>query len=140
MKLIKYDNVWNDPIGEFENIFGRMFADRGLLPAWFTGADEGLRGFRMDTFANDEGYQLVAELPGIPKEAIDIKLENSVLTISGAHSSGEGDNKRSFKFSRSVTVGDDVNADGVSAKLENGLLTVNLPKAEERKPRAITVN
>lgn len=140
MKLVKYDTVWNDPIGEFENIFGRVFADRGLLPAWLGEAADNARGFRMDTFADDEGYRLVAELPGIPKEAIDLKLENSVLTISGEHHFGEGDQRRSFKFSRSVTVGDDVNAEAVTAKLENGLLTIHLPKSEERKPRAITIN
>lgn len=140
MKLIKYDNLWNDPVAEFENLFGRLLNDRGLVPGWYTAGGEPDRSFRMDSFANDDGYQLVAELPGIPKEAIDIKLENSVLTISGQYTFEEENAKRAIKFSRSITVGDDINAEAVSAKLENGLLTVTLPKAEERKPKAITVN
>lgn len=137
MRLIKYDNFWNDPFAEFDNLFNRVLGDRSLLPQLFSGETE--RSFRLDTYAHDDGYEVVAELPGIPKEAVEVKLENAVLTISGDHKSGEGANQRQIKFSRSVTVGDDVNPDKVTAKLENGLLTISLPKVEERKPRAITV-
>jgi len=141
MKLIKYDNLWNDPLAEFDSMLSRVFNDRSLLPSFFGTGFEDLttRSFRTDIFADDEGYRVVAELPGVPKEAIDVKLENAVLTISGERKTGEGESQRTLKFSRSITVGDDVNPDGVSAKLENGLLTVSLPKIEERKPRMITV-
>lgn len=142
MRLIKYDNFWNDPFAELESVFGQVLNDRSILPALLRNGygDSATRRFRTDVFSDDEGYRVVAELPGIPKEAIDLKLENAVLTISGEQRSGEGESTRTTKFSRSITVGDDINADAVEAKLENGLLTVSLPKVEERKPKAITVS
>jgi len=138
MRLIKYDNFWNDPFAEFDTLFSRVLGDRARANGLFE--DELAGGFRIDSYAHEDGYEIVAELPGIPKEAIDVKLENAVLTISGEHSSGEGENARRRKFSRSVTVGDDIDANKVSAKFENGLLSVSLPKREERRPKAITVS
>lgn len=140
MRLIKYDNFWNDPFAEFDNLFSSVLGNRRSLASLFD--DENsvqARGFRLDSFAHDDAYEIVAELPGIPKEAIEVKLENAVLTINGEHTQGEGENKRTLRFSRSVTVGDDIAGDKVTAKFENGLLSVTLPKTEERKPRAITV-
>ncbi len=141
MNLIKYDNFWNDPLADVDNWMGRILGRGTSLPALFgEGAEEdATRGFRLDSYADDNAYYVVAELPGIPKEDIDVRLENAVLTISGERKISKGDAERSFKFRRSVTLGDDVAQDEVTAKHENGVLTITLPKSEERKPRAITV-
>lgn len=140
MHLIKYDNFYKDPLADLDQWMGRFFE---AAPLWDANNRRGqgpvTGGFRLDTFADDEGYHAVAELPGVPKEAIDVRLENAVLTISGERTTGEGESRRTFKFSRSITLGDDVNPDAVTARYEDGLLTVDLPKAEERKPRAISV-
>ena len=142
MKLIRYDNFWNDPFEDFGNTIRQMFGDRYSLPELFSNEFGPVfdRSFRVDTFVNDEGYRVVAEIPGIPKESIDIKLENAILTISGEHKTGKGDSEKTIRFSRSVTVGDGINADKVEASLDNGLLTIDLPKVEDRKPKAITVS
>ncbi len=142
MKLIRYDNFWNDPFEDFGSTIRQLFGDRYYMPEMFSNEFGPVlqRSFRVDTFANDEGYRVVAELPGIPKESIDVKLENAILTISGKHKTSEGESERTIQFSRSVTVGDGINAEKVEASLENGLLTIDLPKVEERKPKAITVS
>lgn len=93
----------------------------------------------MDTFEDEKNYFVVAELPGIEKEGIKLELENSVLTIDANRETGKDEDKRSYLYSRSVTIGDDVDREKVSAKLDNGLLTVTLPKAAEHQPRAIEI-
>ena len=141
MKLIKYDDPWNHSLSDFDQLLSRVFGERWTPDSLFgeTAPDGRVRGFRLDSYVDDEGYHVVAELPGIPKEQIEIRLENAVLKIGGEHTVGEGENKRTFRFSRSLTVGNDIAADRVTAKMENGLLTIHLPKTEEFKPRAITV-
>ena len=142
MKLIKYDNFWNDPFADFENTMRQIFGDRFNKPSFFWNElpAELHSGFRVDTYSSDDGYKVVAELPGIPKEAIEVNLENALLTISGEHKEGDGDDERTIRFNRTITVGDGIDANKVEATLRDGLLTIALPKIEERKPRAITVN
>ena len=142
MKLIKYDNFWNDPFAEFDMKMREIFGDRFSLPSFFSNefGEDFARSFRVDSFVSDQGYQIVAELPGIPKEAIDVKLENALLTISGEHKVGKGDSQKTVRFNRTITVGDGIEVDKVEASLKDGLLTINLPKMEERRPRAITVS
>ena len=142
MKLIKYDNFWNDPFADFDSTMRQILGDRFNLPALFADdfGEDFARSFRIDSFVNDECYQVFAELPGIPKKDIEIKLENAVLTISGEHKTGKGDNASSIKFNRSITVGEGIDPDKVEASLENGLLTVTLPKVKELKPHTIKVS
>ncbi len=92
---------------------------------------------------------LTAELPGMDQDAVDIVLENNVLTISGekrdAREEGDKDGKyhlveRTFgSFRRSFTLPRTVSAEGITADFEAGLLTVRLPKAEEAMSRRIEV-
>lgn len=141
MNLVKYDDFWNDPLSDLDQWFEGALGPSRVLPSLFNqSADLGAtRGFRLDSYADDENYYVVAELPGIPKDAINISVENAVLTISGEHKSGKGENERSVRFSRSVTLGDDVNADKAAANYEDGLLKITLPKSEASKPKAIAV-
>ena len=92
---------------------------------------------------------LTAELPGMAEDAVEITLENNVLTISGekreAREEGEDGGKyhlleRSFgSFRRSFTLPRTVRGEGITADFDNGLLTVRLPKAEEAVSRKIEV-
>lgn len=136
MRLIKNDTIWNDPFADLDFYLTRAF---GGPDGWLRGQAGGFQGFRMDSYHDDNNYYLVAELPGFSKEDVKLQLENSVLTIEAERKRGEGENAKTYAFSRSVTVGDDVDPARVSAKLENGLLSVTLPKAEQRKPKAIAV-
>lgn len=92
---------------------------------------------------------LTAELPGMSGDAVEITLENNVLTISGekreSREEGEEGGKyhlveRSFgTFRRSFTLPRTVRGEGITADFDNGLLTVRLPKAEEAVSRKIEV-
>jgi HSP20 family protein len=91
------------------------------------------------------GYILEAEMPGVAKEGLDISLEDNVLTITGRRQPDPADNllyresnpvdyRRVFELDPSIETGK------ISAQIEQGLLTLTLPKAEKAKPRRITVN
>jgi len=88
------------------------------------------------------------ELPGIKKEDIEISLHDGVLTVSGERKHEvEKKERQSFrseryfgKFQRSVTLPAAVNVGGVKAAYKDGILSIELPKAEEAKPRQIKVN
>ncbi|WP_269540344.1 Hsp20/alpha crystallin family protein [Cerasicoccus fimbriatus] len=139
MHVIKYDNFWNDPFAEMDRIFDRTVGN-SRFAGLFDNANTG-RSFRVDVYDdNNEAYQVVAELPGVAKEDVDIQLENGVLTISAKRHIKQDDKEQTAQYRRSLTINDDINADKVTAKLEDGILTVSLPKAEARKPKAITVS
>lgn len=90
---------------------------------------------------------VLAELPGVKKEDVKIKFENSVLTISGERKQYELPNEanvllnemRVRNFSRSFEFEHAVDTEKISAELNNGVLRVVLPKAEEAKPHTIEV-
>jgi HSP20 family protein len=102
----------------------------------------------VDIQETEEGYRLQAELPGLTKEDIDITLENNILRLSGERKFERDIKKESFHrvertygtFSRAFTLPQQVNAEGVQAGFENGVLTILVPKAEQAKPRKISIS
>lgn len=141
MTLVKREHKLGDPYSQWGRFFDRPLLSSDFWPGImsYTNPMAIGRGFPVDVYGNDDSYFLVAELPGVKKENIDLKLENAVLTISAKRKVDEGENSSDYSMDRSITVGDDVDSDGVSAKLANGVLTITLPKAEERKPKSITI-
>jgi len=93
-------------------------------------------------------YYLRAELPGISAEDLDIQATGNNLSISGERKiEVEKDNVRYHrkereegKFSRAISLPGDIDADGVSASLTNGILKVSVSKAEKAKPKQISIN
>jgi len=102
----------------------------------------------VDIQETEEGYRLQAELPGLTREDIDITLENNVLRLSGERKFERDVKKESFHrvertygtFSRAFSLPQQVNAEGVRAGFENGVLTILVPKAEQAKPRKISIS
>ena len=95
---------------------------------------------RVDIFESEDELVLVADMPGVPKDALSVHLEGSELTIEGVQPATELDfGLRPVAFSRAFRVPNTVDANGVSAKLANGVLRVHLAKAEAAKPRQIKV-
>ncbi|MDQ8202615.1 Hsp20/alpha crystallin family protein [Pelagicoccus sp. SDUM812003] len=137
MTLVRRNTWPSDPFFEMDRLFNRAFGNSDLWPSAFKAPAE--RDFPLDVYGDEERYYVVAEMPGVAKDAVDLKVENSVLTIS-VKAESKGDGSESVRYlSRNITVGEDIDMDLVSAKMENGLLTVTLPKAEERKPRKIAI-
>lgn len=99
-----------------------------------------------DILENKEGYSLVVEMPGVTRENLKIELENDTLTLRGERQANPSDmevvlNGRSTQrpFVQRFAIGKDLDRAAIQAKLENGLLTVTLPRREETKPTRIQV-
>ena len=96
---------------------------------------------------DNHNYFVRAELPGIKAEELNISVTGKNLTISGERKiASEGDDVRYHRrereagsFNRIIALPRDVEVDNVEAGLEDGVLTVTIPKAEEAKPKQITV-
>ena len=101
----------------------------------------------VDMYETNEAVVVECALPGVRSEDVDIRLVGDVLTISGVVSSDENVSEGSYirrerrccSFHRSVSVPVLVVADRADAVMENGVLTLTLPKAEEVRPRLIKV-
>ena len=101
----------------------------------------------VDLRETEEEFILEAELPGMSKEDVALTLEEGVLTLSGDRklaSEDEGKGLRRLErrfgsFSRSFNLPRDIAGDKVKAAFDNGLLTVTVPKSEQRKPRSIKI-
>jgi HSP20 family protein len=98
----------------------------------------------VDIYENADEVLLVADLPGVDKDGVDIRLEKGELTIEGKRRKApEGSSLAAeykfFDFRRAFLVPRGINPEGISAEMANGVLRVHLPKAAALKPRQITV-
>jgi HSP20 family protein len=93
-----------------------------------------------------DGYRLEIEMPGVQKDGLEISVENNELTIIGRRSvpAVEGTlihrESRPENFRRIFELDPSIDANKISAKIDQGLVTLTLPKAEHVKPRKITVS
>jgi len=149
MRIIRYESpralaprlAWQNPWAGLENEIDRMMnaAFTDFLPEVVPAA--ALSHPRIDLYEDKDNFHFRAELPGLKKEDIHIELTEGVLTLSGTRSSyaASGEATRTSQFSRSVSVPSRVQVDRITARYEDGVLTVTLPKAEEVKPRKIEI-
>jgi HSP20 family protein len=107
--------------------------------------DGPLGGWRppTDIAETDSAYVLTVELPGLKKEDVTVEAHEGTLTIRGERASekeGKHHVERAYgSFSRAFTLPSDTAQDQVKATFADGLLTVEIPKAEERKPRTVVI-
>ena len=93
-----------------------------------------------------DGYKLHVEMPGVNKEGLEISVENNELRIIGRRSLPVIDGtlvhreSRSENFRRMFELDPSIDTSKISASIEQGILTLRLPKAEQVKPRKITVS
>ncbi|HTG52740.1 MAG TPA: Hsp20/alpha crystallin family protein [Candidatus Tectomicrobia bacterium] len=93
-----------------------------------------------------DGYTLEIEMPGVKKDGLEISVENNELTIIGRRSlpTAEGTlihrESRPENFRCMFELDPSIDANKISAKIDQGLVTLTLPKAEHVKPRKITVS
>ncbi len=101
----------------------------------------------VDIVEDKDAFVVTADLPGLTKKDISINIKENMLTISGERKSDikdEGKNycrteRRYGAFKRSFQLTDKVIADKITASFKDGVLTVNVPKAEEVKPKEIEI-
>jgi HSP20 family protein len=100
----------------------------------------------VDIEEHDDAYVVEAELPGVQRKDVNIELVGSELTISGEIKEREREGilrkrtRRVGRFEYRVVLPDQVDADGINAKLNDGVLTVRVPKAERAQRRRIEVS
>ena len=93
-----------------------------------------------------DGYVLEAEMPGVAKDGLEVTVENGELAILGrrvpATESGRRiyRESRGFDYRRVFEIDPSIDAGKISARIDQGVLTLHLPKAESVKPRKIAVN
>jgi HSP20 family protein len=125
-----------------------LFADSYGRPRLLQRAPTGGWYPPVDILESKDSYRIRAELPGMKKEDIHLELEDETLTLSGERKFEEPSNGDEYhrverlagKFSRSFHVLQAVKHEGINATYRDGILEVVVPKAEEAKPRQITVS
>lgn len=98
----------------------------------------------VDIFETEDAIVVIADLPGVGKEDVDIRVEDSILTIRGKATYSPPADLLREEFSldgyfRQFQLSDEVDQEKISAETKNGVLTIHLPKAEKSKPRQIKV-
>ncbi len=100
-----------------------------------------------DIHETDEALTLVMEMPGVEKKNIDVKLENDVLRIEGRidFSKYEGLDPVYAEynvghFTRTFALSNKIDQDRIQADLQDGILTLTLPKAKQALPRQIAIS
>jgi HSP20 family protein len=141
-KFDPFNDLWNWP-----DEVGRLFWNLGHR------SEEGNRNFNfvpvIDVAENNEAMTVTAELPGLKKDDIKIKVRDGVLTLSGEKKfekeEKDKDNyyrlERSYgSFARSLTLPNTVDAANIRAVMKDGVLELSIPKKPEAKEKEIDVN
>ena len=131
-----------NPFDDIERMFDQM--TRG-----FESIDGGLsESVAVDVAETDDGYVVVADLPGFDREDIDVELAGETLTVSAAADGNDEDDDRRYlrrerprgPVSRSVRLSEAVDPEATDAAHEAGVLTVTLPKAAGADGRSIPID
>jgi len=114
----------------------------------FVGADWAQTNPAVNIFELNDGYVMEVAAPGLAKEDFTVNIEKNMISISAEKATPETDKKvkrREFNFSsfkRKFTLPETVNTQAITAKHENGVLSLTLPKKEEAKdasPRTVEI-
>jgi HSP20 family protein len=147
MALIRWEPVAE--LGTIQNEMNRLFNTYFEQP---TPSGRGAGGRRwvpaMDLVETTDHYVLRADLPGLSDDDVNVQLEDKVLTISGerkaeheAEQEGYYRLERAFgEFSRSLTLPEGIDPDGVQAHFDRGVLEIRIPKPEQKKPRQVRIS
>jgi HSP20 family molecular chaperone IbpA len=99
-----------------------------------------------DIYEMDESLTVVMEMPGVDKQNINIELEDDTLRVEGRIDFGHYRNMEPVyteynvgHYARSFTLSGRINREAISAQLDDGVLTLTLPKAKEAMPRRISI-
>jgi HSP20 family molecular chaperone IbpA len=100
-----------------------------------------------DAYETEDGLTLVMEMPGVMRESLDVSLEDGVLTVEGRLDFSKYQGLEPVyteynvgHYARSFSLSDKVDQDNISAKIEDGVLTLTLPRAATARPRRIAVS
>jgi HSP20 family protein len=121
---------------EFDQLFNAVFND---VPLW------NARQPLVDVVETDEGYVLEAELPGMTEKDVDVSVEDNLLTVTAKHQ--DTDEERRYlireraarQYRRSFVLPKDADRSNIEARFKNGILSLEIKKLPEAKPRQIKI-
>lgn len=109
-------------------------------------ANSSVRALAVDVLATDDAFTLTAAVPGLKAEDLKLEVLGDTVTVQGEVAAPEAENgnwllreRRYGAFARTLVLPVAVNGAAAEASIDNGLLTIRLPKAEESKPKTIKV-
>jgi len=125
-----FEDFWS-----FPDLFNRRLGTRGWTPA-------------VDISEDKENVRIAVELPGLKKKDVKISMDDGVLTLQGERKFEREEKKEDYhrveraygSFSRSFTLPSNVDASKIQATMEEGILTIAIPKKEEAKPKEIEIH
>ena len=101
----------------------------------------------VDIYENDEALMMEVEMPGVKKGAVEVNMDNNLLTLKGRIESSEYKDYRALygeynigHYERVFELGEKINQEKIKANMEDGVLYLTIPKADKVKPRLIEVN
>lgn len=99
---------------------------------------------QVDIFETEEGLMIIADLPGIDQEQLDINIEKNILTLKTKEEQEINENlaRQEYQllpFFRQFQLSDVVDQSKVTAEIKNGVVTISLPKTAQQQPCKITV-
>jgi HSP20 family protein len=129
-----------EPFSEFNRLVNNLLApgEGGASQRWMP---------PMDLVEADDHFVLKADLPGLAEDDVSIEVQDNNLTVSGERRAEHEERQRGWyrversfgRFSRSLTLPEGVDQEGIDARFDKGVLEVRIPKPEERKPRRVSI-
>jgi HSP20 family protein len=135
-------NRWEPTLREqFNRVFGDVMERTGEESNLTTWAP------RVDIYETEHEMVVKTDLPDVDPKELDIQVQNNILTIRGERKFAKDVKEENFlrieraygTFSRSFTLANTVNSEAIQAEYKNGVLTLNIPKREEAKPKQVKV-
>lgn len=139
-----------NPSREFEDIYDRMgqlmsmaFGDMAFAPAALSAPWTPLA----DISETDDAYVIEAELPGVSRDQVNVEINDREVVVSGEITEPQDDEgrrrrrraRRTGRFEFRTVLPGDISPEGVTANLNDGVLTVTVPKSEAAKPRHVEI-
>jgi len=142
MLLTRYEP--QNLFGQFNHEINRLFAGQRTGNAITAKRDWAPA---VDIREEDHHYVLLADIPGVDREGVDITLEEGVLTVKGERTSERDVNEAGYRrtervhgaFMRQFTLPDTVDTANISASVDNGVLEIKIPKQDKPQPQKITI-
>jgi HSP20 family protein len=138
MSIVRYNSALNDYVPtSFSNLIDRFFNDTITRGG---GSIYGSFVPKVDIIENEKDYEVHVAAPGMNKDEFKIDLNDNFLTISGERKLNKEKSEKNFHsietqygtFSRSFSLPENVDANKINAKYENGILVINIPKDEKK--------
>ena len=143
MSLIRYEPV--SLFDQFNQELNRFFTHTRPTTA---GSEARDWAPAVDIREEDDRFLLIADIPGVKRDDVEVTLEDGVLTIKGERRTETEETREGFhrkervhgSFLRQFTLPDTVNPDSISANVTDGVLEIGIPKQAKPEPRKITIN